>query len=45
MIPYVIKAKELGIISGQTIDGKLVFRPNDSITRAESAKIIVEIGE
>ena len=36
------KAKELWIISWQDIDGSLVFRPNDPITRAESAKIIVK---
>ncbi len=41
-IPLVAKAKELGIISGQTIDGKLIFRPNDTITRAEVTKIIVK---
>jgi len=45
MIPYVAKAKELWIISGQTINGKFVFRPNDGITRAESSKIIVKTSE
>jgi hypothetical protein len=29
MIPYIEKVKELGIVNGQIIDGKLVFRPND----------------
>ena len=42
MVPYIAKAKERGIINGQTIGGKLVFRPNDSISRAEVAKIIVK---
>ena len=42
MIPYIEKAKDLWIISWQDIDGSLVFRPNDPITRAESAKIIVK---
>lgn len=42
MIPYIAKAKELGIVSGQTINGKLVFRPNDSITRAETARVITK---
>jgi len=42
MIPYVIKAKELGIISWQTISWRLVFRPNDSITRAETSRIIIK---
>ncbi len=41
-IPLVAKAQGLGIVSGQTVDGKLVFRPNDTITRAEVAKIIVK---
>ncbi|MDD2565357.1 MAG: ice-binding family protein [Candidatus Gracilibacteria bacterium] len=42
MIKYIEKAKELGIMNGQTINGKLVFRPNDAITRAEVATIIVK---
>lgn len=37
---YVETAKILGFFSGQTINGKLNFRPNDSITRAEIAKVI-----
>ncbi|MDD3302292.1 MAG: S-layer homology domain-containing protein [Candidatus Gracilibacteria bacterium] len=42
MIKYVIKAKELGIISGQIIDSKLKFRPNDFITRAEVSKVVIK---
>lgn len=42
MKPYVAKAQELGIISGQIINGELRFRPNDPITRAEAAKIITQ---
>lgn len=42
MIPYVVRAQSLGIINGQIIDGVLKFRPNDSITRAESVKIITK---
>lgn len=38
---FIETAKTLGFFSGQNIDGKLVFRPNDSITRAEIAKVIV----
>ena len=43
MIPYVETAKALGIAKGQTIGGVLKFRPNDSITRAESVKIIANV--
>ena len=38
---YIEVAKNLGFFSGQMIDGKLKFRPNDSITRAEIAKVVV----
>lgn len=38
---YAEVAKSLGIFSGQVLDGELKFRPNDSITRAEIAKVIV----
>lgn len=38
---YIETAKILGFFSGQVIDGKLKFRPNDSITRAEIAKVVV----
>ncbi len=41
-IGYVETARQLGIVSGQTVDGRLVFRPNDPITRAEVSKIVVE---
>lgn len=41
MIPYVEKAKALGIANGQTIDGVLKFRPNDSITRAEAMAMLL----
>ncbi|MDD2516249.1 MAG: S-layer homology domain-containing protein, partial [Candidatus Gracilibacteria bacterium] len=40
MIKYIAKAQELGIAQGQVIDGKLKFRPNSGISRAETAKII-----
>ncbi|EKE28494.1 MAG: S-layer protein [uncultured bacterium (gcode 4)] len=42
MVPYIAKAKQLAIVSGQTIDWKLKFRPNDSITRAETVRIIIK---
>lgn len=38
---YIETAKTLGFFSGQIVDGKLKFRPNDSITRAEIAKVVV----
>lgn len=37
---YIETAKSLGIVSGQEVSGNLLFRPLDSITRAEVAKII-----
>lgn len=37
---YIEAAKDLGFFSGQIIDGKLKFRPDHSITRAEIAKVI-----
>lgn len=37
---YIETAHELGIISGESVDGKTLFRPYDSITRAEIAKVI-----
>jgi hypothetical protein len=44
-VKYVEKAKQLWVINGQLIDGKLLFRPFDNITRAEVAKILVKIME
>ncbi|EKE29352.1 MAG: S-layer protein [uncultured bacterium (gcode 4)] len=43
MRPVVARAKELGIVSGQNINWKLLFRPNDEITRAESISILLNI--
>lgn len=43
MKPYVIKWNELWIVSGQKIDGKFIFRPNDPITRAETVRIINKV--
>lgn len=40
MIPYVYLAKTKWIVSGQIKDWVNIFRPNESITRAESAKVI-----
>ena len=38
---YIEGAKFLNIISGQIVNGRRIFRPNDSITRAEIAKVVV----
>lgn len=38
---YIETAKSLGFFSGQVVDGKSLFRPNDSITRAEISKVVV----
>ncbi len=40
MKKYVIKWDELWIINWQAVNNKLIFRPNDNITRAETSKII-----
>lgn len=39
---YIETAKVLGFFSGQVVNGKSIFRPNDSITRAEIAKVVVK---
>lgn len=37
---YIEVAKTLGFFSGQSVNGKSIFRPNDAITRAEIAKVV-----
>ncbi|MDD5213892.1 MAG: S-layer homology domain-containing protein, partial [Candidatus Gracilibacteria bacterium] len=44
-VKYIEKAKELGIANGQTVNGKVLFRPADNITRAEVSKIVVKTME
>jgi hypothetical protein len=39
---YIEAAKYLNILSGQMVYGRSIFRPDDSITRSEIAKIIVK---
>jgi len=40
---YIEKAKALGIISGQKdSNGDMIFRPDESITRAETSKVVVK---
>lgn len=40
---YVSAAYDLGYIRGSEIDGKLCFRPNDTLTRAEAAVMLAAI--
>ena len=41
LVQYVEAATSLGIFSGQMMAGRRIFRPNDPITRAEIAKVVV----
>ena len=43
--PYVATAQKMGIINGDFKDGKLLFSPNERITRYEAAKIIATLLE
>ena len=43
MIPYVARAKELGIVSGQRMGTKSYFRPRDPMTRQEVAKVLARM--
>lgn len=43
MRPYVGYAVEKGYIGGKTVDGKLCFRPDEGITRAEAAVVLSNI--
>ncbi|MDD5213318.1 MAG: S8 family serine peptidase [Candidatus Gracilibacteria bacterium] len=43
MTKYTIKAKSLGLVKGQDINGKTYFKPNSNITRAETSKIVVNL--
>ena len=38
--PYLSAGLRAGVISGETKDGELVFRPNDTITQAEAAVML-----
>lgn len=42
MKKYVEKSKALWIVNGQFVNNKLILRPNDNITRAETSKIVVK---
>lgn len=43
MRPFVAYAAQKNYIGGKTVDGKLCFKPNDTITRAEAAVILSNI--
>lgn len=43
LVGYVATAQRLGIVNGTFASGKLVFRPNDAITKYEAGKIIAEM--
>lgn len=43
MRPYVSYAAEKHYVSGKSMDGRLYFRPNDPITRAEAAVLLSNI--
>ena len=40
---YVATAQRIGLVTGAFKDGKLVFRPNDTITKIEAAEIIAKL--
>lgn len=40
MLPYIAAAQKLGYVNGKEVDGKLVFLPNEAISRAEAAVIV-----
>ena len=43
LVGYVATAQRLGIVNGTFASGRLVFRPNDVITKYEAGKIIAEM--
>lgn len=43
MRSFVAAAYDLGYVKGSDVDGKLCFRPNDAITRAEAAVMLASI--
>ena len=42
-LPYAKAASKLGIVTGEFKNGKLLFRPNDTITKYEAAMIISKL--
>ncbi len=41
--PYIATAQRIGLINGDFKDGKLIFAPNESITKYEAAKIMATL--
>lgn len=41
--PYVATAQRIGLVNGDFADGKLLFGPNESITKYEAAKIMAAL--
>lgn len=43
LLPYIVSAQKMGILRANFKDGKLLFRPNDEITKYEAASIMAEL--
>jgi len=43
LVGYVATAQRAGIVNGTFANGKLLFRPNEAITKYEAAKIMAEL--
>lgn len=41
--PYIATAQRIGLVNGDFTDGKLLFAPNESITKYEAAKILATL--
>lgn len=41
--PLLSRASEMGAVSGQNVRGRLVFRPDDEISRAEAVTIVAKL--
>ena len=43
LVPYIATAQRIGLVNGDFKDGKLIFAPNEIITKYEAAKILATI--
>lgn len=41
LFSYIEAVREIGVFDGQVVNGQRIFRPNDPISRAEVAKVVV----